>query len=89
MRLCAVRAATIGCINSNVVIPGVTATEAWRRLEASNGMDAGSTFESVKKRSPMGESLTPRDIGDVVSFLSGDQGGRFITFDLSCCRWSV
>ena len=78
MRLYAVRAAAIGC-NCNVVIPGATETQAWSRLEASSGMDAGSIFNSVKKRSPMGKGLTPRDIGDVVAFLCGDHGGRFIT----------
>lgn len=78
MRLYAVRAAAIGC-NCNVVIPGATETQAWSRLEASSGMDAGSIFNSVKKRSPMGEGLTPRDIGDVVAFLCGDHGGRFVT----------
>lgn len=78
MRLYAVRAAAIGC-NCNVVIPGATETEAWSRLEASSGMDTGSIFNSVKKRSPMGKGLSPRDIGDVVAFLCGDHGGRFIT----------
>lgn len=78
MRLFAVRAAEIG-VNCNVVIPGVTQTEAWSRLEESIGMKSGAMFDSIQKRSPMGEGLMPRDIGDVVDFLCGEHGGRFIT----------
>ena len=79
MRLFAVRAGEIG-VNCNVVIPGATQTEAWSRLEESiSGMNTGMMFDKIKKKSPMGEGISPREIGDVVAFLCGDHGGRFIT----------
>lgn len=78
MRLYAIRAAEIG-VNCNIIIPGITQTEAWTRLEESSGMKEGQLLDNLKTRSPMGGTLTPKDIGDVIEFLCDHRGGRFIT----------
>ena len=76
MRLYAVAAAKLN-VNCNVIIPGVTRTDAWKGLDKS-----GAILERASQRVPMGEGviIDPRDIGDAVVFLSkSGGGGRFIT----------
>ena len=77
MRLFAMRAAP-GGINCNVVVPGVTVTDAWGRLAATRGMEKDELVGGIAGRlSPMG-SVTPRQVGDGVAFLCSPQG-RIVT----------
>uniref|UniRef100_A0A7S4MU31 3-oxoacyl-[acyl-carrier-protein] reductase n=1 Tax=Odontella aurita TaxID=265563 RepID=A0A7S4MU31_9STRA len=80
MRIFALRTAALG-VNCNVIIPGVTRTDAWSRLEEKRGMPIGKLREMVVGGTvPMGEDIDPREIGDTVAFLcSATGGGRFIT----------
>lgn len=77
MRLIALRCAKRS-INCNVVIPGVTETDAWSRLAAHRGGDHGDIMSSLANRiAPMG-SMRPRQVGDAVAFLCSP-AGRMIT----------
>jgi NAD(P)-dependent dehydrogenase (short-subunit alcohol dehydrogenase family) len=81
MRLYALAAAKWN-VNANVIVPGVTRTEAWERMAEYRGMsDKLSIMNRVAESVPMKDSVVdPRDIGDVVVFLSQPgSGGRFIT----------
>ena len=79
MRIYALQAATRN-INCNVIVPGVTRTEAWTKLAQKRGLtDEHEMMDGmVNKIVPMKKSLAPRDIGNVVAFLCSD-AGRFIT----------
>lgn len=73
MRLFAVRCASRG-INCNVVVPGVTETEAWGRLAKTRGMEQDEMVAGIAGRiAPMG-SMTPKQLGDVVAFLCSPMG---------------
>lgn len=77
MRLFALRCAGRS-VNCNVVIPGVTVTDAWGRLAATRGASKDDLIEGIAGRlSPMG-SMTPRQLGDAVAFLCSPRG-RLIT----------
>ncbi len=77
MRLIALRCAGKG-VNCNVVIPGVTDTDAWGRLAETRGSTREELVSGISSRlSPMG-SMTPRQLGDAVAFLCSPQG-RLIT----------
>ena len=77
MRLFAVRLAPKG-INCNVVVPGVTETDAWGKLAETRGMKKEELVEGIAGRlSPMG-SMKPRQLGDAVAFLCSPEG-RLIT----------
>merc|ERR1740139_1578340 len=77
MRLFALRCAGKN-INCNVVVPGVTNTDAWGKLAASRGMDKDEMVAGISGRiSPMG-SMSPKQLGDAVAFLCSPQG-RIIT----------
>ena len=78
MRLFAMRAAPRR-INVNVIVPGVTETDAWGRLAATRGADRDEMVQGIAGRiCPMGTTMTPRQLGDVVAFLCSPQG-RFVT----------
>ena len=77
MRLFAVRAATKN-VNVNVVIPGVTVTDAWGKLGAMRGQSKEEIVEGVSSRlAPMGP-MQPRQVGDGVAFLCSP-AGRAVT----------
>ena len=77
MRLFAVRCAG-RAVNCNVVVPGVTSTDAWGKLAEKRGTTQSELVEGIASRlSPMG-SMTPRQLGDAVAFLCSPQG-RLIT----------
>lgn len=77
MRLIALRCAGSN-VNCNVVVPGVTATQAWDRLAERRGYDDVDLAETMASRlSPMG-LMQPRDVGEVVAFLCSAEG-RWIT----------
>ena len=77
MRLFAVRAATKN-VNVNVVIPGVTVTDAWGKLGAMRGQSKEEIVEGVSSRlAPMG-AMQPRQVGDGVAFLCSP-AGRAVT----------
>jgi len=80
MRLFALRTADIG-INCNVLIPGVTISDAWMKISEKVGKTREEFMGSmVMKSVPMKCVLEPKDIGDVVKFLcSPEGGGRFVT----------
>jgi 3-hydroxybutyrate dehydrogenase len=79
MRIYAIQTATRN-INCNVIVPGVTRTEAWTKLAQKHGYtnDMEMMEGMVRKMVPMKKALAPRDIGNVVAFLCSD-AGRFIT----------
>lgn len=77
MRLYALRCGPLN-INSNVVIPGVTYTEAWDHLAErrdSNGDQLATSL--ANKVAPMGKT-SPSQVGEAVAFLCSPQG-RMIT----------
>jgi len=77
MRLFAVRCAPKG-INCNVVVPGVTETDAWGKLAETRGMKKEELVAGIASRlSPMG-AMQPRQLGDAVAFLCSPEG-RLIT----------
>ena len=77
MRLFAVRSAAKG-VNCNVVVPGVTVTDAWGKLAETRGTSKDELVAGIAGRlSPMG-SMTPRQLGDAVAFLCSPQG-RLVT----------
>jgi len=85
MRLFAVSAAGIG-VNCNILVPGVTRTEAWDKLSAHHGVGKGKKSQKglidlLAERVPMKQQIIdPLDIGDAVAFLSRPRGGgRFVT----------
>jgi len=77
MRLFAVRCASKR-VNCNVVVPGVTDTDAWGRLAETRGSTKEELVKGISSRiSPMG-SMSPRQLGDAVAFLCSPEG-RLIT----------
>jgi len=79
MRLYALEAAKYG-INVNVIIPGVTKSDAWGKIAEGRGMERDAFLEMMKdKMVPMGEIVEGTDIGETVAFLSGNSGGKFMT----------
>jgi len=87
MRIFALNAASLG-VNCNIVVPGITKTQAWERLVEHKKLDLGDAsnlWESDMMKKyvagvPMKEAVDPKDIGDAVVFLSSPSGGgRFIT----------
>ena len=80
MRHYAINAAKFG-ITANVIIPGVTRSDAWDKVAQQNqGLKSGEElFDRMKGMIPLGEVAEGKDIGDVVAFLSGRGGGRFMT----------
>lgn len=77
MRLFALRSAARN-VNCNVVIPGVTVTEAWDKLAQSRGMERDELVAGVVTRiAPMG-TMTPQTLGSAVAFLCSPNG-RWIT----------
>jgi len=76
MRIYALQAAARN-INVNVVVPGITITEAWSRLFKKRGTDV-DMHTLAETKVPMKKALVPRDIGNVVAFLTSD-AGRFVT----------
>ena len=68
MRLIALRCASRN-INCNVVVPGVTVTDAWGKLAETRGTTKDELVEGIAGRlSPMG-SMNPRQLGDACAFL--------------------
>lgn len=79
IRLYAIEAAKFG-INCNVIIPGVTRSDAWDKIAQKRGMNsADEMLPNFMKMVPMNEIIEATDIGDTVHFLSGFGGGRFMT----------
>ena len=77
MRLFALRAAQKR-VNCNVVVPGVTESDAWGKLAESRGASKEELIAGLAGRiAPMG-SMKPRQLGDAVAFLCSP-AGRFIT----------
>ena len=65
-------------VNCNVVVPGVTSTDAWGKLAATRGTTKEELVAGISSRlSPMG-SMSPRQLGDAVAFLCSP-AGRLIT----------
>merc|ERR1711924_566259 len=64
MRLFAMRAAP-GGINCNVVVPGVTETEAGGKLAEKRGMAGTDLIAGITQRLvPMARTVQPRELGD-------------------------
>ena len=77
MRLFALRCAGRN-VNCNVVVPGVTSTDAWGKLAETRGTTKEELVSGLGSRlSPMGP-MSPRQLGDAVAFLCSPQG-RIIT----------
>ena len=77
MRLIALKCADRK-INCNVVIPGVTFTDAWKRLALHRDMPKSSLIKILSdKIAPMG-AMTPQQIGKSVAFLCSTSG-RWVT----------
>mmetsp|Transcript_104123 Transcript_104123/g.335721 ORF Transcript_104123/g.335721 Transcript_104123/m.335721 type:complete len:294 (+) Transcript_104123:114-995(+) len=67
-------------ITVNVVIPGITESDAWKNLGKGKGKGQGNEMcHSVAERAcPMGRAQSARELGEVVAFLCGPHG-RYIT----------
>lgn len=77
MRLFALRCAG-RAINCNVVVPGVTSTDAWGKLAEQRGSTKEAVIDAMAGRiAPMG-SMSPRQLGDAVAFLCSPKG-RLVT----------
>jgi len=79
MRIYALKAAERN-INANIIVPGVTITEAWTKLAQYRGLPdekamIGGIVDTIVPRK---KAILPRDIGNAVAFLSSD-AGRWIT----------
>eukprot|EP00611_Tribonema_gayanum_P022762 TRINITY_DN4643_c0_g1_i1.p1 TRINITY_DN4643_c0_g1~~TRINITY_DN4643_c0_g1_i1.p1 ORF type:complete len:332 (-),score=110.30 TRINITY_DN4643_c0_g1_i1:365-1318(-) len=79
MRLYALAAAPRG-INVNVVIPGVTLSDAWKRLSAHIGGGEGdfAIATGLADTVPMRRAASTREMGDVVAFLCS-RAGSYVT----------
>ncbi len=78
-RYFALRAAPLN-INVNVIIPGVTVSDAWGKIAETRGSDRDSMLEQMKGMIPMQQVVEARHIGDVVAFLASTSGGgKFMT----------
>lgn len=78
MRIYASKVAERG-INVNVIVPGVTKSEAWNKLAKKRGMEADQMAEGiVQSRVPMKKMIYPKDIGNMVKFLCSESG-KFVT----------
>lgn len=76
-RLFALRAAAKR-VNCNVIVPGITRTDAWTKVAASMGKEGEALVTALASDvAPMGP-MGPRDVGDAVAFLCSAQG-RWIT----------
>ena len=75
MRLFAVRCAHRG-INCNLVIPGITVTDAWERLASKHGLEKEAMLDSVLHSVPMRRAIHVNTIGDVVAFLCSVAGSN-------------
>jgi len=78
IRLYALRAAKYG-INCNVIIPGITRSDAWGKIAEKRGATCDQFLAKMAGVIPMGEVIEATDIGDTVKFLAGSGGGRFMT----------
>jgi NAD(P)-dependent dehydrogenase (short-subunit alcohol dehydrogenase family) len=77
MRLFALRAAR-SRVSCNVVVPGVTKTDAWARLAESRGVPADQLVDGMASRlAPLG-ATTPEQLGKAIAFLCSP-AGRAIT----------
>lgn len=67
-------------INSNVIVPGVTLSDAWNKVAVLSGAKTGKemTDRVVGNLVPMKRPIEVRGIGDVASFLCSPKG-RYIT----------
>lgn len=66
-------------VNCNVIVPGVTLSDAWGKIAAMRGASADDITNMIVKSSvPMARPLDVRGIGDVAAFLCGEKG-RYIT----------
>lgn len=78
MRIYASKVAGRG-INVNVIVPGVTKSEAWNKLAKKRGVEADTIAENiVQNRVPMKKMIYPKDIGNMVKFLCSESG-KFVT----------
>jgi len=67
-------------INCNVIVPGVTSSDAWSAVaKVTGGFTRDEFLEKLRGGIPIGEIAEGKDIGDLVVFLSGPGGGRFMT----------
>lgn len=61
------------------VISGVTSSDAWGFVAGQRGMTKDELMGIMENMIPIKEVANGKDIGDVVAFLSGSGGGRFMT----------
>ena len=78
MRIIAMTAAAKN-VNCNVIVPGVTLSDAWHKVAEQRGLTGEDiTQRVVNARVPMKRPLDVRGIGDVAAFLCSEKG-RYIT----------
>ena len=67
-------------VNCNVIVPGVTLSDAWGKVAEKRGLESSEqiTDKIVQSRVPMKRPLDVRGIGDVAAFLCSDKG-RYVT----------
>lgn len=65
-------------INCNVIVPGVTLSDAWGKVAETRGMKTEEITNKVVQGVPMKRPIETRGIGDVAAFLCSDKG-RYIT----------
>ena len=78
MRIIATTAAAKN-VNCNVIVPGVTLSDAWGKVAEKRGCKSEDITDMiVEKRVPMKRPLEVRGIGDVAAFLCSEKG-RYVT----------
>jgi len=67
-------------INCNIIVPGFTKSDAWERIAHASDMPVDQLYDTFSDTIPAREYAEPKDIGDLVAFLSSrNGGGRFMT----------
>jgi len=60
-------------VRVNCVAPGLVKTEIWKQIVEDFGGDEDACLAYWKKNIPLGNLITPQDIGEVVSFVLSDR----------------
>jgi NAD(P)-dependent dehydrogenase (short-subunit alcohol dehydrogenase family) len=81
-RYYALRAAPYN-INANVVIPGITRSDAWQKVAEQRGSNREAMFNQMKGMVPMGQIVEAQELGSVIAFLASTAGGGRLMTGLS------
>lgn len=67
-------------INANVIIPGITKSDAWGKIAEQRGSNGDALLGQMKGMVPMGQIVQAKELGSVIAFLASlSGGGRLMT----------